>query len=258
MPIIYQLADLTAADFETNGFTFPNFYWSSTWDGTDPPNTDYPEFGQFENIHRAENAGASGQHVLDAIDTGDYSISWITLCGVGNLANGQFDCRGGGPGFPLKCRWQQFFRSSALAEAGYSVPLVLARGDTNGEGPGLLGVETFLLIEMYQDAGTDFQWNIRYDAPGGKIDVNSGLTGYPGVSDDAEHQMIVTMVPSTVTGAYAGDGSMGGATVASDGSIDLAVDGVSVISASGLQFVINRTATTNPAVYYGKTIWHGD
>jgi hypothetical protein len=261
---IYKL-DLSAGDV-----TVPGFFHSSAWAGADTPISGYPEFAQLENVHRAENAGASGQHVLDAVDTADYTVTWITLAGVGNLAYGQFDCRGGGAGVPLKVRWKQFFKSSALAEADYSSPLGLAHGGTAADvptSPGYFTSNLFLQIEMYRDTGTAFWWNIRYRKPNGVGafngfnfgNSNGSLTGpTDGVSDDAEHELIVTLVPGTVTGTWPGDGLQGSGSIASDGSVSLSQDGVEVHSITGIPLVINPYAATAPEHYYGKTIWHGD
>ncbi len=260
---IYKL-DLSAGDFALATGGGPS--WRSTsFGGSDTPITGYPEFGEMENIYRREGAGGSGQDVIDAYNTADYTIAWITLCGIGPLAYGQYDCRGGGAGKPLKVRWKQFFKSSSLAETGYGVALALTHGSgtPNGSGTGLFSTQVFLLVEMDRTSGATFQWNVIYRTLSAGVlttaQLNAGLTGHSDTSDDAEHEMIVTLVPSTITGGFNGNGtSPGSATVGTDGSIDVSVDGISVLSGSSLKFVINNYATTNPEVYYGKSLWHGD
>lgn len=256
---IYKI-DLTAGDISQGS---PS-YQSSTWGGVGTPRTDYPEIGEIENIQRSEGAGASGQDVLDALDPLHYAFTWITLCGIGPLTNGQFDCRGGGSGQPLKVRWKQFFSTDALAENDFCAPLVIANGGVSGAASGQSTGNVFVELQMNGTGGAGFQWVVSYRTINGSnvfasTDLNPGLDSAPGTADDAEHEMIVTIVPSTVTGAYNGNGSSpGSATVATDGSITVTQDGVTVISGSSLKFVINPYATTNPAVYYGKTLWHGD
>lgn len=255
---IYAL-NLAAADFS---YTSPAFR-SSAWGGSDTPNASYPEFGEIENVHRAEAAGATGQDVIDAVNTADYTTSWVTLCGIGPLTNGQFDARGGGPGQPLKVRWKQFLKSSALAESGYCSLISLCNGAAGGTGSGLFSNDRFLHIQMHRTTGANFQWYADYGSVSGSAIAAGTVNPYPyvsnpGVADNAEHDMLITLVPSTVTGAYDGLGGTGTAVVANDGSWSLTQDGVTVISASGIQLAINFWATSNPAVYYGKTIWFGD
>jgi hypothetical protein len=50
---------------------------------------------------------------------------------------------------------------------------------------------------------------------------------------------------------------LGTAAVASDGAIAFYMDDALVASFTGLNFVINFKATTNPEVYYGVGLWHG-
>lgn len=260
---IYQL-DLAAGDLTFA--TYPGPSWRSTsWGGSDTPIVGYPELGEMENVERKEGIGASGQDVLDASNTSHYTFTWITFCGIGPLAYGQFDARGGGAGKPLKVRWKQFFKSSSLAETGYNSALVMAHGSGSpmGSGSGLFATQLFFQVEMVRTSGATFQWNVIYRTESGgnmtTANLNPGLTGHADTSDDAEHEMIATIVPSTVTGGgFNGSGGVGSATVAADGSIDVSVDGVSVISGSSLKFAINHLATTSPEIYYGKTLWFGD
>lgn len=235
-------------------------YRSSAWGGSNPPTPGYPEFGEMENVERKENAGASGQHVMDASVTTDYTVSWITMCGVGPLINGQWDARGGGAGKPLKCRWKQFLRSSALAEADYSSWLCLCNGGRTGSSSGLFSTNVFIQIEVFRTSGSSYDLYVGYMSISGSLFYFTSTLIGTGAYDDAEHEMVVTIVPSTVTGAYAPNPAVGpgSAVVASDGSWSLSIDGAVVGGQSGIQFVINPYAITNPDVYYGKTIWHGD
>ncbi len=250
---IYKL-DLSPGDFSFG--TGPSWK-SSNWGGSDTPVSGYPEFGEMENVRRNEGTGATGQNVIDAITTTDYAISWITLCGVGDQTNGQFDCRGGGPGQPLKVRWKQFLKASALNETDYSVPLVLAHGGGGGTSSGLFGADVFFLVEMYRTTGNDFTWAGTYQRPVGSGFDTFPVSGSTGTADNAEHEIIVTITPSSVA-SLPGSGSSVGATIPTDGSFTVSVDGVTVVSASGLQFAINPFETAVPNVFYGKTIWHGD
>jgi hypothetical protein len=256
---LYKL-DLSAGDFSFAGVNF-----STAWGGSDAPVSGYPEFAQIENIHRAEAAGASGQDVIDAVNTTQYRFSWVTMAGVGPLLNGQFDCRGGGAGKPIKVRWKQFFKSSALAEAGICVFMAMACGGIGGADAGLGAPEVFFLVEAIQTSGANFQYHVTYGSyvSGTSFslgEINSGLTSNPGTMDNAEHEMIATIVPSTVTsGVYTGDGThIGSAVLATDGSIDVSVDGGSVISGTGLKFVINAWTNAAGSLYLGKTLWFGD
>lgn len=261
---IYKL-DLTAGDI-----TVPDTYRPTTWGGPDTPIAEYPELASAENIHRAESAGASGQHVIDAVDTADYTISWFVLTGIGDKTYGQYDCYNGGLG--IKCRFKQFFKASALAEAGYSAPINFSNGSTNPETtPGFFGGNLFLQIEWYAedfDTGPNFYWNIRYRKPNLPIatwngytfgNSNPSLTGpTDGLADDEEHEVIITMLPATVAVGFTGSGLQGSSVVNSDGAISIAVDGTVVHSISGVPFVINYWQTTNPEWFYGKGLWHGD
>ncbi len=250
---IYKL-DLSPGDFSFG--TGPSWK-SSNWGGSDTPVSGYPEFGEMENVRRNEGTGASSQNVIDAINTADYTISWITLCGVGDQTNGQFDCRGGGAGKPLKVRWKQFLKASSLAETGYGSPLVLANGGGGGTSSGLFSADVFFQLEMFQTVGDDFTWTVEYQKPGVSGYIMQSVSGSTGTADDAEHEIIATITPSSVA-SLPGSGSSVGATIPLDGSFDVTVDGVSVVSANGLKFVINGFETSVPNVFYGKTIWHGD
>jgi hypothetical protein len=254
---IYKL-DLTAGDI---AIAHSTVFWPTSHGGSDTPDANYPELSKSENIFRDESAGALGQHVLDATLNTDYATSQITLCELGPLAQSQYDCRGGTPlgHGPLKCRWRQFFSSNALAETGVGYPLVMVHGMGGGTDHPTASGNVFLEIQALQDAGANFDWFCRYRKVNGTSTTLTGtnITGSADVADDAEHECIVTIVPSTVTGAYLGTGFLGSAVVASDGAISMTVDGTTVLSATGLQFVINHLATTNPEVYYGRGLWHG-
>lgn len=253
MPTLYKL-DLSPGDISQAGF-----YSSTGHGGASAPLTGYPEISRLENILRAENAGASGQHVLDAVNTADYATSWINLCELGPLANSQYDCRGGGAGQPLKCRWKQFFSSSALDETTVCYPLVMVHGMGGGSDHPTASGNVFLEIQALQISGISFEWYCRYRKVSGTATTMSGtnILGNADTADDAEHELIVTIVPATVTGAFPGTGFLGSASVAADGSISLMVDGVEMLAATGLQFVINHLANSNPELYYGRGVWHG-
>lgn len=242
----------------SHAFSYAGFFSSSTWGGGDTPNADYPQFAELENVQRVAGGGASGQNVIDAVNHSDYTIAWVTQCGVGNQANGQFDCRGGGVGKPIKIRWKQQFRASALNEVGYSVPLVIGHGGNGGTGNGIFSFQVCFLLEMFQTAGAGFDWVANYLKPGASSFLTEAVNGSSDTADDAEHEIIVTLTPSTVTGAFPGANSSVGAVIASDGAFDVSVDGASVASASGIKLAINGFSTTTPGVYYAKSLWHGD
>jgi len=262
---IYKLA-LPAA-FEFSSANPPETYISTAIGGSNAPLTNYPEMGREENIKRVSGGGASGQNVIDAADGSLYETAWITLGAtstLGPLAHGQWDARGGGVGKPLKCRWKQFFKISALLESDFCNFLALCcDGLSDGTGTGLGSGGIFLLVYCDRTTGNNFDWKFAYNKPAGSGLVACSLVevvGSGGTFDDAEHEVIVTITPSTVSDAsgWSGTGIVLGSTIASDGAVDVALDGVSVASASGIQFVINKRRNTLPDVYYGKTIWHGD
>lgn len=256
---IYKLA--LTAPFEFSDANPPETYRSTTWGGVNAPLPSYPEFAELENVKMVPGGGPSGQNIIDAVDQLNYTVSWVTLAGVGNQVNGQFDCRGGGPGKPLKVRWQQFMKSSAIQEADFSQALMLANGGGDGSSAGLFGANRFIDLEMSGNGGNDFDWFLGYlkaQSGGTAIDYLAGPTHQS--CDDQWHEFIVTITPSTINdiSGWDGFGGLPTASVDADGAIEFTIDGTSIISASGLQFVINRFAQTLPNAYFGKTIWHGD
>jgi hypothetical protein len=239
-------------------FSYPSYYQSSAHGGSDTPNADYPELGAAENVEVVVGAGPNGENIVDAVNTADYTVAAVALSGVGDgsIASLQYDARG------LHVRWHHKLLASGLAEAGYGQLLVLTHGGPAGNDPGLGSVNTFLVIEANQTAGANFTWGLRRRRFTGAT-AGSGTSMSPsinlgaGVADDAWHELEVVLTPSTVTGAFAGDGTLGSASVASDGEISFYADGVLVSTQSGLNFVINHRATSNPEVYYGRGVWHG-
>lgn len=240
----------TTGDLSTAGYP-GSYFESSAVGGPDAPITGYANLLSAENVHRNEGAGPSGEHVIDAINTGDYTAAGVVFGGFGGLANGQFEVCADG----LTVEWKHYFSSSALAEVGSSDLMTLVNGHADGSG-GINQAHRFLQVRAIQSSGTSFDWNIDYRSVSGGNFSFPSVVGSADVADDAWHDMKVVVVRSTVTGVYSPP-FVGSASVASDGAITLYVDGVAVITATGLQLVINQHATTNPECYYAKGLWHG-
>lgn len=256
MPQTEYRQDFSAGDFSTAGYASDVFI-STLVGGSDTPITGYPKIGRMERVFRNEGAGPGGLDAIDARtvdgDPFDFEVAWFTEFGIGTKANGNYDVR------DLFCRIENVeFRSGVISDGGVMTPLILSHGFADGQTPNLGSGGIFFKLTALRDSGTNFTWYAEYARVNGSVFTATPVTGSADVADDASHTILCEFHPSTVTGAYAGDGTKGSASVASDGSFTVTVDGVTVVSASGLQWAINWYATTNPAVYDGHSYWIGD
>lgn len=259
--LIYGPQAFTAGTFSTAGFA-SDVHRSSTFGGPDAPISGYPEFVYLERVERVVGAGPSGENVCDARvvdgppDEWDLVSAGMHGCAYGPLSGGQFDVRG-----PLHVRLQQFFDSSLMTDLQFAAPFYLFHGGptgtdaayATGSGGQICGAE------MIGTGGTAFDWWIYYRRNNGATaGMATQVQGSADVADDAWHEIELIVTPATVTGAFNGLGGTGSASVASDGSLSLLVDGVEVASVMAAKVVINFLATTNPAVYYAFGHKHGN
>lgn len=234
-------------------------WWSTTFSGSDAPISGYPELAAMEQLQTVAGAGPSGQNVVDK-NGANYYLSGFRLLALGPLTNGQFDVRDTGSGV-FHGRLLVKLAAAAMTGGGYAAPLILLAGGAAGTG-GNTNSGWFAILEQYQDSGANFQWNLSYWTISGAAFVlaqlNVSLTTAPDVADNAWHTLDVEVVPATITGVFNGIGQPGAATAANDGSITFKKDGVVVLSATGIGIVINRFATTDPEIYFGRGLQVGD
>jgi hypothetical protein len=257
MPIIYGPQNFTAGDFTTA--SYPGDVFETPPGGSDSPISGYPEFGFLEDVKRVVGTGPNGENVCDVRgaytppDTDDYVVAQMTCFAVGDLPDGQYDCRG-----PIHARIWTKLRADVMEDITYAEPLNLFGGGPTGTDKAYNGT-VFAGIWMSSAGTSTFEWGVRYRRRnGGTAGTTTNFTGPSDVADNAWHQLELIVTPATVTGAFNGLGGVGSASVANDGAISVLLDEVEIISLTGLANTINFNSTNNPGVYYGFGYKIGD
>lgn len=240
----------------------------STW--TDAPVSGYPEAWLMEDIDTVSAAGPSGEVALRAQSAATSWASGIGFGGMGSLTRGQWDMNPSVAGH-FTLRWDQEFRTDYWDVSEYAQLVFLGQDFDHSEDAAVDFGSDFVFLELNQTAGYGFTWglHLRNRVSGGVFISGTTLLNNYAASfsvDDAWRTLKLVVVPSTVTGAFAGDGTIGSGSVASDGSITLysklSTDPdsafVQEFSATGLSFAVNRHETTSGHTTYARGITFGE
>lgn len=240
----------------------------STW--TDAPITGYPEVWLMELVARVTSAGPSGENILRSTTAVDSVNSGFGIGGVGALTRGQWDMNPSVAGnFTL--RWDQEFRTDYWDRVHYAQLVFLGQDFDHSEDAAVDFGSDFVFIELNQTSGYGFTWgvNLRNRVSAGAFISGSTLFANETASfsvDNSWRTLKLVVVPSTVTGSFAGDGTIGSGSVASDGSITLYSKlsndpdsaFVQEFSETGLSFAVNRYETTAGHTTYARGITFGE
>ncbi len=263
---IYPLQQFTTSFTQTAAYESTTF--ANGAGGATAPITGYPELACGENIKTVAGAGPTGQNTIDK-STGpeaDYEITGASFLAFGSLASGQFDVRDTGSGI-LTIEMQVFLDATVPAAAAFSGQFILVSGGTaaslaNGSGGQTRFNDYVVTVGYFRTGGPGtlpVTWYAQWYKPSGATFVTQEIDATaPFTFDDAWHTLKLRVKPSTITGTYSGTGTTGGATAATDGAVEFLIDNVSTVKGTGLQIVVNKLATTQPELYYGRGFWLGD
>ena len=237
----------------------------STW--TDAPITGYPEVWLMEDVARVTSAGPGSENILRSTNAASSVNSGFGIGGVGSLSRGQFDLNPSVAG-NFTVEWDQEFRTDYWDVVNYAQLIFLGMDFDHSEDAAVDFGSDFLFIELNQTSGYGFTWGVkrRYTDTGsgfGSVETNEAASFSV---DNNWRTLKLVVVPSTVTGAFAGDGTMGSGTLAADGSITLYSKSstagsstyVQEFTLTGLKFAVNGYETVSGHTTYARGITFGE
>lgn len=237
----------------------------STW--TDAPISGYPEVWLMEDVLTVAGAGPSGETALRAQAASSSWASGIGFGGLGTLSRGQWDMNPSVAGnFTL--RWDQEFRTDYWDVSDYAQLVFLGQDFDHSQDAAVDFGSDFVFIELNQTTGYGFTWGVKRsftDTGSGFGSVESNHAASFAV-DNTWRTLKLVVVPSTVTGAFAGNGTIGSGALAADGSITLysklSTDPdsafVQELSLTSLKFAVNGYETTAGHTTYARGITFGE
>jgi hypothetical protein len=237
----------------------------STW--TDAPISGYPEVWLMEDVLTVPGAGPNGEIAIRAQAASSSWASGIGFGGMGALTRGQWDMNPAIAG-NFTVEWDQEFRTDYWDVSDYAQLIFIGQDFDHNQDAAVDFGSDFVFIELNQTTGYGFTWGVKRafeDTGSGFSSVETNEAASFSV-DNTWRTLKLVVIPSTVTGAFAGNGTIGSGSLAADGSITLysklSTDPSSAyvqeFSLTGLKFAVNGYETTSGHTTYARGITFGE